>query len=135
MSGFAEGTPTVTVRLGGKDYTLGFTIGAMRRAKELGVSQVDLSDGSALMLAMPQYVWACMTKEDRASLSPDEIDELVNPSNISNISEAIGELFKASLPEESTSGNGQPAATKKKEPTAGRSTSTSSGQLASTISG
>lgn len=129
---FAEGTPTVVVRLGGKDYTLGFTIGAMRRAKELGVSQVDVSDGSALMLAIPQYVWACMTSEARQSLSVEEIDELINPSNISGISEAIGELFKASLPED-TSGNAQPAATNgKMEPTAGRSTSTSSGQLAST---
>lgn len=119
------------ITLGGKPYTLGFTIGAMRRAQELGVLQVDVSDGTAFMLAMPGYVWACLPEEAREELSVKAIDELINPNNIKPISDAVGELFRLSMPKEESPGNGLPAAAMEKRPTAG-STSTSSGQLAST---
>ena len=127
---FAEGTPTATVRLGGKSYELGFTLGAMKRAKELGVLTLDTSDQSAMMLALPEYVWSCLTEEDRRDLTVAQINELINPSNVAKIAEAVGELFRASLPAESASGNAEPAAVK--EPTAGTRTSSNSGQLAST---
>lgn len=127
MSGFAEGTPTVEITLD-KPRTLGFTLGAMRRAKELGVLNADPSDEVGFMLAMPEYVWACLSEEGRAELSVAQIGELMNPLNIKAIGKAVGELFSASLPKEN------PPATKK--PTGGsrKSTSTSSGRLASTTS-
>lgn len=126
---FAEGTPTATVRLGGKSYELGFTLGAMKRAKELGVLTLDTSDQSAMMLALPEYVWSCLTEEDRKGLTVAQINELINPSNVAKVAEAIGELFKASTPAEDPSGNVVPAAAT--EPTAGKQTSINSGQLES----
>ena len=55
MNGFSEGTPTVTITLD-KPRTLGFTLGAMRRCKELGVLKLDVADETAFMLALPEYV-------------------------------------------------------------------------------
>lgn len=134
MPGFAEGTPTVTVQLD-KPRELGFTIGAMRRANELGVLSVDANDNTAMMLVMPEYIWVCLSDEGREELSVKQIAELLHPQNIKAAMVAIGELFKASLPKEEPGKNGEPAAVEEK-PTAGtrRSTSTSSGQLASTTS-
>lgn len=137
-NGFTEGTPTVTINLD-KPRTLAFTLGAMRRAQELGVLSVDVTDGTALMLAMPQYVWACLSNADRKELSVDEIAELMNPNNVQSISAALGELFKVSLPE-NPEGNASPAAalttlrSQAEELTAGESNSSSigSGPLAST---
>ena len=128
---FAEGTPTASVTLD-KPRELAFTIGAMRRAKELGVLAVNVEDPTALMLAMPEYVWACLSDKDRKELSVEAIAELISPHNIVGVTEAIGSLFKSSMPED-TSGNAQPAAVE--TPTAGNSTSISSGELAGTISG
>lgn len=130
MKSFAEGTPTATVELGGKSYELGFTVGAMKRAKELRVLNIDANDETAFMLALPEFVWSCLEGSARKELSVEQIDELMNPSNIKEIAQSVGALFRASLPEENTSGNGEPAAVK--EPTAGSRTSIDSGQLVST---
>lgn len=127
MSGFAEGTPTVEVTLD-RPRTLGFTLGAMRRAKELGVLNVDAQDEVAMMLAMPEYVWACLSEDGRTELSVNAIAELMNPLNSTEIATQLRELFMASLPKPDP--NVQPAAVK--EPTAGSRTSIDSGQLAST---
>lgn len=130
-NGFTDGTPTATIELD-KPRVVAFTLGAMRRAKKLGVLHVDAEDPTALMLAMPEYVWACLSDKDRHELTVDAIAELMSPRNVHEIAEAIGDLFRASMPEESTSGNGEPAAAKM--PTAGNSISSSSGDLAATIS-
>ena len=125
---FAEGTPTQLIEMGGNLYELGFTIGAMKRAQKLGVLNVDASDATAMMLALPQYIWACMNEEGRKELSVEAIEELLNPNNIKVIAEAIGELFKESLPKPDV--KDEPGAVK--PPTPGNSTSTSSGRLVST---
>lgn len=126
MSGFAEGIPTETIELDGKVYTLGFTMGSMKRAQDLGVLNVDIQDQTARMLALPEYVWVCLDREGREELSVEAIRELIGPYNIVSIAEKIGNLFAASVPE----GNASPAAVVEtlKESTAGvkRSTSTSS---------
>jgi hypothetical protein len=129
MTGFAEGTPTATVELGGKSYTLGFTLGAMRRAKELGVLHNNAESSTDMMLALPEYVWSCLSEEGRTELSVAQISELMNPSNVEAIAEAVGELFKASTPKPDP--NVQPVAVK--EPTTGNPSSKNSGQLVSTI--
>jgi len=127
---FAEGTPTVDITLGGKDYTLGYTIGAMKRAKELNVLDIDTADSVAFMLALPAFVWACMDEEARKELSVSAIEELTNPLNIHDISTAVGELFSASLPKPDP--NVEPAAVTM--PTAGNSASKNSGRLESMTS-
>jgi len=131
MSQFPEGTPTVTVELGGKSFQLGWTMAAMRRAKKLGVLDVDWDKPSDAMLAIPSVVWAAMSKADNESVTPDEVDEMVNPNNIIALMSKVTELF--GLAEPDPVGNEHPAPQKKAR--AGqRSTSTNSGQSESTTS-
>ena len=126
---FAQGTPTALIELGGKTYELGFTVGAMQRSNELGVLNVDTSDGTAFILAMPQFIWACLPSDaDREELSAKAIAELLNPTNITPIAAALGKLFRASIPEPDVKTN-PGAAT---ELTPGQSTSTNSGHLVGT---
>lgn len=132
MSGFAEGTPTVTITLD-KPRVLGFTLGTIRRAKELGVLNVNASDETALMLALPEYVWCCMDDQGRKDLSVAAIGELLHPFNVKEVAKQVGDLFKASVPKEDPDVKQEPAA--ETMPTAGNSTSINSGPLASTISG
>jgi hypothetical protein len=128
---FAEGTPTVDITLDGKDYTLGYTLGAIGRARELGVEKIDVTDSIAFMLALPSFVWVCLDESGREELSVKQIAELVNPLNVGTVAEKIGELWNASVPEPDP--NVQPPAEMTK-PTGGNSTSKISGQLAATIS-
>lgn len=132
---FAEGTPTAEVTLAGKVYTLGFTLGALRRCRELGVLKLDVQDQTAFMLALPEYVWACLSEIERGELTVDGIGELMNSTNMAEIADAVGKLWASSIPKGKSEKNAPPAAVKK--PTAGSkkdSTSISSGQSASTIS-
>lgn len=132
---FQEGTPTATVTLGGKVYTLGFTLGALRRCKELGVLKLDVTDETAFMLALPEYVWACLPETQRGELSVDQIGEMMNSTNMTEVAEAVGNLWAASVPKGKPEKNAEPGAVKK--PTPGKKqnlTSNSSGQSASTIS-
>lgn len=132
MAGFAEGTPTATIELNGKVYTLGFTIGAMKRAQALGVLEVNAEDGPAMMLALPEFVWSCLDEDGRNELTVAQISELMHPLNTPGIAEKVGNLFKVSVP--SPDPNASPAAAKgKKKPTAGKSSSKNSGRLAATI--
>lgn len=128
MAEFSEGTPTVTIDLD-KPRTLAFTIGAMRRARQLGVLDKDATSEVEFMLALPEYVWACLPEVDRGELSVAQIGELIHPRNVAPIASKVGELLRASVPDP----NVDPPAVEK--PTGGPSTSTSSGQLASTTSG
>ncbi len=128
---FPEGTPTVTLTLAGSPRVLGFTIGAMRRAQELGVLEVDTADEMALTLALPSYVWACMDKEDREEISFDDVADLINPSNLAHVRDSVSALFNASQPDE-PEGNAPPAAAKK--PSGSKRTSPDSGRSASTTS-
>lgn len=127
---FAEGTPTVTIELD-KPRELGYTLGAMRRAQELGVLKLDMEDDVSFMLALPRYVWACMDSEGRKDLTIETIEEMMNPLNAKTIARKMIELFKASLPPEDPSGNAEPAAAMM--PTAGGSILNTSGQLVATI--
>lgn len=130
MSGFAEGTPTATIELAGKSHTLGYTLGAMKRAQDLGVLKIDMDDDVAFLLALPEYVWSCLDEEGRKDLSVELIRELMNPLNSRSIAQGMIDLFKASVPKPDP--NVQPVAVKK--PTTGKPTSKNSGQLASTTS-
>lgn len=130
---FSEGTPSVSVTLAGKLWQLGYTLGAMKRAKDLGVLDVDMTDNTAFILALPEFVWACLDESGRTELSVEAIRELLNPLNAKEITRAMVDLFEASLPKRDPDPNADPAAVK--EPTAGLQTSSSSGQLEYSISG
>lgn len=107
---FPEGTPTAVVSLGGKDRTLGFTIGAMRRIKEAG-GKLQIDDGEDsddVIYAVPLWVWACMDKEDREELSVEDVEDRMHPGNMEEISAAVTRLFLSSRPE-GAEGNGAKA--------------------------
>lgn len=130
MSGFAEGTPTVEIRLDGKSYTLGWNWGAKRRARETILSRhadpqnVDQSE------AMAAAVWASMDKENRAELSVEDVEEMIHPGNEVEVMEKVNRIIKSSEPDPEV--KAEPAAVKM--PTAGKSPSTNSVQSESTIS-
>lgn len=128
---FAEGTPTVMVTLGGKDYTLGWTWGSKRRLKEwTKANGVDAQSAQAMGESLPAMLWASMDKPDREALSVEDVQELINPRNEIAIAETIGEMFKVSEPEPDIKAD-PVAATK---PTTGNSTSMNLGHSESTIS-
>lgn len=123
---FAEGTPTITVQLGRKDYTLGWTWGAKRRVKERLRPEDPFEDNIAVVL------WAAMDKESREAISVEEIEELVHPGNEAEVVEKFSELFKKSEPKEEPEKNGEPVASK--PATTGNRSSKKSGRSESTIS-
>jgi hypothetical protein len=129
MSGFAEGTPTKEIQLGGKSYTLGWTWGSKRRLKEWFTAHgVDGNSPSSVGENLPAVLWASMDKGDRDSLSVDDVGELINPRNEIEVATTIGSLFTVSEPEPDV--KAEPVAARK--PTTGISTSMNSGLSAST---
>lgn len=105
---FAEGTPTVRIRLAGVEYDLGFTLGAMRRVREQ-LGSLELADSpDAMLQALPAYIWACMDAEARATLSAEQVEELIHPGNMQHLSDQVGELFQASMPK-GAEGKAKPA--------------------------
>lgn len=133
MPGFAEGTPTVSVQLGGKDYTLGWTWGAKRRVREL-MRELGIENPSDAN--QEEYVamglWAAMEDEARATITFREIEERINPTNEVEISKTVMGMILRGEPKEKPGKNGEPVAVKK--PTTGNSNSKKSGRLGSTIS-
>lgn len=130
---FAEGTPTVSVQLGGKSYTLGWTWGAKRRVRdlmlELGIT--DPADAN-----QEEYVamglWASMEPDARSTVTFREIEEMINPANELEISTTVMGMIVRGEPKEEPGKNVGPVAVK--EPTTGHSNSKMSGRLESTIS-
>lgn len=134
MSGFAEGTPTVTITLGGKSYELGFNWGAKRRVRDYltKAGKTELNTHQEDYLAAT--VWASMDKETRSTLTVDDVAEWINPRNERKIAQKIEQLVTDAEPEEDAEEkNGQPVAVKM--PTTGDSQSNSVGPLVSTTSG
>jgi hypothetical protein len=102
---FIEGTPTITIELGGP-HELGFTLGAMGRIQEkLGSLDIP-SDKAAQLAALPTYVWACLSVADRGQLTIEQIAEMIHPGNLEAISTAVMELFEKSQPPKGAEGNG-----------------------------
>lgn len=124
---FAEGTPTTEIQLGSKTFTLGWTWGAKRRLKEYLVSRgSDMKDVNAISENLPAVLWAALDNEARASVSVEDIEEMVNPRNEALVVEKIGQLFTQSEPDPDPKPNPS-AATK---PTEGKQTSTTYGRSA-----
>lgn len=130
---FAEGTPTVKVQLGGKEYTLGWTWGAKRRVRELmrelGITNPDDANREEYVA---MGLWAAMEDEVRATITFKEIEERINPTNEVEISTIVFGMIVGGEPKEKPGKNGEPVAVT--EPTTGKSNSKKSGRLESTIS-
>jgi hypothetical protein len=110
MAEFAEGMPTATVKLD-KPREIGFTLGALRRVKEkLGRLDFDLA-GAGASMALPTYVWACLPASGRKELTIEQVEDLIHPGNMNEISDALGVLFKASTPDPEANPTGAAPAT------------------------
>lgn len=98
MDGFGEGIPTVMVKLD-RERPLAFTLGALRRVREkLGNLDIDL-DRPESMVALPTYIWACLSAVGRKELSVEQVEDLIHPGNMGAISDALTKLFQASQPD------------------------------------
>lgn len=95
---FAEGIPTVEVKLD-KPRALGFTLGSLRRVKDrLGTLDVKV-EGPEGLLALPTCVWASLDAEGRKELTVEQIEDMIYPGNMQEISTAVAQLFKQSTPD------------------------------------
>ncbi|HEX6924354.1 MAG TPA: hypothetical protein VF167_02940 [Longimicrobiaceae bacterium] len=98
----AANVPTAQVELD-RNRTIAFTIGAMRRVKELtgrsitaGIEEEDVG----------RVVWAMLTEEDRADLTPEQVEDMIHPGNLGAVTAAIARL---SGDAEGAEGNARPA--------------------------
>lgn len=125
---YAEGTPTVEVTLGGRPYTVGYTWGVKRRIREkLQEKGLDAAGNQEEYLAIT--LWSGLDAEARATLSVEDVEELISPTNEQVIVLKLQELIVRSEPEPDP--NAVPSAAK--TPTEGeRSQLTISGRLVST---
>lgn len=130
--GFAEGTTTAKVQLAGKPRELAFSLGAMKRADDLGVLTTDPKNEIQMLLALPAFIWAAMDKENREELPAEDVAEHINAANLGEMLDAFMAIYGAAMPDESA-GNATAGAAKKPTP-AKKSTLKSSGRLGSTTS-
>lgn len=128
---FAEGVPTVDITLGGKPLTIGWTWGAKRRVRDHHIAKYANPQDAPEEENLATILWAGMDKEVRASLSVEDIEDLIHPRNEAEVAKKIRELIAKSEPDPEPEVKAEPAAVK--TPTAGSSNSSKSGQLASTI--
>ena len=131
--GFAEGTPTELVELGGQLYEIGWTWAAKRRVRECLLARH--ADPAAVHEEenLAAALWAALDKEARTALTLDDVEEMINPANEVAVAGALRALIIRSEPEPDP--NVKPGAVTM--PTPGlekKSASTSSGRLESTIS-
>lgn len=126
----AEGIPTVDVQLGGKQYTLGWTWAAKRRARDFFIAQGKDSAAALREENLAVAFWAALDKETRSTTSVEDIEEMIHPKNEEYVATKIGSLFDVSEP--APDPNAHPVAAN--QPTTGDLNSKRSGQLESTIS-
>lgn len=98
----SEGTPVVEVLLD-RPRRLAFTLGAMRRLREkLGeAGEIDVTDRATMLDRLAIYVWACLVREDREGLSPEDIEDMIPYGNIPAVGDSIKRMVDASMPEAS----------------------------------
>lgn len=127
---FAEGTPTVTVMLGGIPYTLGWTWAAKRRVREQLKSRGTDPQTAHEEEYLTTIVWAAMDKEQRESITVEGVEELINDRNQSAVTRQIRALILESEPppsEPESDPNGRPRAPTMDQDARGESKSRMSG--------
>lgn len=95
--------PTAKVAVGGREFELRMTIGALRRLREaFGGNLSNLADevsGEETLYRMPAMVYALMSLDDRKSISLEEFEEMIGVQDVVVMGQAIAELQTASLPD------------------------------------
>lgn len=92
---FIEGTPVVTITLD-KPREFALTLGTRQRLREqLGAEEIDEQRPEQLAVLL----WACLGKEGRQEISPEDIADMIHLDNMEAIAAAVRRLRKVSDPD------------------------------------
>lgn len=92
-----ENVPTATVKLD-KERRIAFTLGAMRRIKEATNKDLETAlDETTLFETLGPIIWALLVKEDREGLTAADVEDMIAPSMIGTLVEAVGKLATGSV--------------------------------------
>lgn len=107
--------PTATVEIGGEQYELRMTIGALKRMRDaLGGNLSDVTlGGEEGVYAMPAVVHALMGAADRANLTVEDVEDMMGLHDIGAISSLIAQLQEESMPEIEEDENADPLPAKR----------------------
>lgn len=98
-----ENVRTETIQLD-QPRQIAFTLGAIRRLKEVTGADVDaldalLQDHNSILDKLGGFVWALLVKEDRGALTVEDIEDMISPGMIGDIMEAIGKVVSEGITE------------------------------------
>lgn len=91
-----ESIPTSVIELD-RPRTLAFTLGAMRRIKQVSGKAFDDPDAPRTVTdVIGFYIWAMLIEEDRTELTVENVWDLLHPGNIDAVTAAFTQLMNAS---------------------------------------
>lgn len=111
----AQNVQTVTIALD-RPRSMALTLGAMRRIKEAtGRSITELQQGERGIEVehVGAYIWAMLVNADREGLSVEDVEEMIRPRDLPEVTAAFAKLFTAAS--EGAEGNA-PRKDRKKAP-------------------
>lgn len=89
--------PSVVVNLD-RPRRIAFTLGAMRRIKQAtGKSVTD--EGSELTDVMGAFIWAMLIEEDRKDVTVEQVEDMIWPGNLDEVTAAFNQVVGQSTPE------------------------------------
>ena len=94
-----ENVPTVVIELD-RPRTMAFTLGAMRRIKQVTGHALDdeKPDGERLIDVIGAYIWAVLIEEDRKDLTVENVEDLLHPGNLDAATQAFNALVTGGTP-------------------------------------
>lgn len=99
---------TVEIELGGKTRALRLTLHSLVvLKKDLGIDLMKNPQAALEGIAIEQiegFLWAFLRHED-PDLTPEQVGEMVDITDIPRIVDKIGELFDIALPDKDSEGN------------------------------
>lgn len=123
----AANVPRTTVELD-RPRTVAFTLGAMRRFKEVAGQSVqqlfqrmeESNDPEVLLEELHNLLWSMFIDADREGLTPEQVEEMIHIGIVPEISDAITRLVQPSMPEPKGAAGNSPKPAKKR-PAKGKS--------------
>lgn len=93
-----EHVPTAVVNLD-KPRRVAFTLGAMRRIKEATGFAIDDEAPRRTTDVLGAYIWAMLVKEDREGLTVEDVEDMLHPGNLEEITNVFHKLVGLSAGE------------------------------------
>lgn len=94
---FPQNVPTVEVMLD-KPRRIAFTLGAMRRIKQVTGHSVTEEKSAELTDVIGAYIWAMLVEEDRKDVTVEQVEDMIWPGNLDEITAAFNQVVGASTP-------------------------------------